>query len=170
MEGNQKIWTSSGQINNLIPQSKFFFPDFQYRATIDPKEYSPLNIFSIYGGVPAPDEFNFKIRVPIDITSAQSISNVQLLLFFNYQIGGLNLESLAHVSSSWASSASSLLVQGDMVLRQNGPHNIYVGNYKTIPSPSVDFTKVTSLDQIQINNLINQFYSQPCLILQLFFC
>lgn len=68
------------------------------------------------------DQLNFTASVPL--TASESVNSFQLLLVFDYRLYRMStfqMESLAYVSSSFASSGSSFTSFGDLKLVQKTP-------------------------------------------------
>lgn len=77
--GSERIWTSNGQFNDLIPQSRLFFPALHMEAYSDVTDQYSVNNYNL-GDDRKVDTFKFKYSVPMEPT--QSVHGMQLLQFY----------------------------------------------------------------------------------------
>lgn len=77
-EGNERIWTSNAQLNNLVPQSKQIFPSFHVETYADVADRYSINNYYL-GDSDKVYMFKFSYSVPLE--AGQSVHGIKLLLF-----------------------------------------------------------------------------------------
>lgn len=156
----EKMFTTNENVNKLIDQNYFFFPEFKITKESDIWWRKNWEIaYNLATPLPnaAVDKFSFNFKIPLEVN--ENLYGFEVFLFFKQHISrrfDLEFNNVLHFSEMNPVPSSSLIISGDQIISQRKPFFLFMDK-DTFNQPIFDLANVTSLSDLDFSSILQRY-------------